>query len=217
MSNHPRFALDQDGSLPTHRPRAPRTSLEEKLELLEERFTKPLSSPSEATLGPLSSPDHFPSNNNATSSQHSFTFDTPSLLGLQNGSNSQQSMMVRSKGSSWVAVSKAAAIHMAKVSSASNSSVVEDSNPTRLTSHVSKENRVVKESPPPPKTASTPPPPPKEAVVPSGGSHKKKQSSATVRQLDITSGRRDVAQSAIFTEGCQTQIRSHEARSSFGP
>jgi hypothetical protein len=50
--------------------RTPRkTALEEKLELLEARFTQPIQAPSETTLNPLSS----------QYSHHSFRFNTPSL------------------------------------------------------------------------------------------------------------------------------------------
>jgi hypothetical protein len=143
-----------------------RTSLERKLELLEARFTMPApfpsasapatatadphtKSPSEATLGPFSSP-------NASVSAHSFGFGTPSLSNLSsnptnlnlnnNNSNNDNSQPLppgsirnkRRRCHSWTqnnlqVVSLAAEKHMRRVAASSSSPL--SSSPTPPLQH----------------------------------------------------------------------------------
>lgn len=155
-----------------------RSSLEEKLELLEDRFTKPISSITspqsgeESTVvvaGSVSSPTAF--NPHSCSSQHSFSFDSVSVAqGGQHGAKTSRQPLVTSPANasaSLEALNRAADRHMAKVAATSMqqhsvSSIHESlsssaSNPTRLTGHLSKDqtSKTVQESPP---AANTPPP-----------------------------------------------------------
>jgi hypothetical protein len=144
-------AIPADGTTTPISARKPvTTSLERKLELLEARFTMPApfpsasapaattdtKSPSEATLGPYSSP-------NASASAHSFGFGTPSLSNLSsnptnlgmhnmhnnNNDNSQPlptgSIRNKRRRQSWTnnlhVVTLAAEKHMRRVAASSSS------------------------------------------------------------------------------------------------
>lgn len=146
MSPPPKEVIPGDGATTPISARKPvTTSLERKLELLEARFTMPApfpsasapaaatydtKSPSEATLGPFSSP-------NASASAHSFGFGTPSLsnlssnptnLGIHND-NSQPlpagSIRHKRRRQSWTnnlhVVTLAAEKHMRRVAASSSS------------------------------------------------------------------------------------------------
>jgi len=110
--------------------RLPRkTSLEEKLELLEARFTKPLnfSPQSEATLGPMSSPTLTGTMTASRSSanqhsQHSFGFDSPSTMHRARNSRTDPSARKIKSPTDKVAssttldiVNRAAERHIAKI------------------------------------------------------------------------------------------------------
>lgn len=180
------------------------TSLERKLELLEARFTMPApvypKSPSEATLGPLSSPN---------ASAHSFGFGTPSFSNLSAASRQHSQPLpsgsVRSKRQqSWnnnlLQVSRAAEKHMRKVAASSPTPLDEsrlsltaatESNQTLITGHLRpKTARVVQESPPvqtPSKTSS--------AVVAVQGLNKE----SSAKKLASAAGAQPASSAAVCT------------------